>query len=120
MKRIHKTMLTAGGLFAALGGIAFWGVKRAEAKSGVNKAVLNNPPPQDAKVHPEGLLYNPATKPIVGQPIRVIMPMSRLEEPATVVWVETVTGQAKPRIVVREEHGAKFYVSPAASGGIGF
>jgi len=118
MKHVHKLMLGATAFAGALGGLAFWGVKRAEAKSGVNKAVLNNPPPQNAKVFPGGLIYPAATMPVLGKAITLKAVQTGAMNQGTVVWVQTpVSGHYpdgtsdsnRPAIVVRDNTGEEWY-----------
>lgn len=97
------------GVLGAGAGLWFWSEKRKKA-SGVNTAVLNNPPPQDAAA--TDMTYSAATKPVLGQAITIFDSTNHPVGKALVIWIETVKAGA-PRIAVRTESGSRWFVSPS-------
>jgi len=100
------------GVLGAGAGLWFWSEKRKKA-SGVNTAVLNNPPPQDAIA--TDMVYSTATKPVLGQSITIFDSTNHPVGKALVIWIQTLeSGMKAPAIAVRTESGSRWFVKPSS------
>lgn len=88
------------GVLGAGAGLWFWSEKRKKA-SGVNTAVLNNPPPQDAVALNPLPMYIAARSKIQKGDEQTFYPrgMNSPQEVGQIIWVES--GTSKPRIVIQ-------------------